>query len=78
VTDLAPADLLIQRAGRLWRHDRGERRIDGPVMLVVSPEPVDAPTSDWIKAVLPGTGFVYGDHACFGDRPARCFDAARL
>jgi CRISPR-associated endonuclease/helicase Cas3 len=63
VTDLAPADLLIQRAGRLWRHDRGERCVDGPTLQVVSPEPVDDPTSNWIKAVLPGTGFVYGDHA---------------
>jgi CRISPR-associated endonuclease/helicase Cas3 len=63
VTDLAPADLLIQRAGRLWRHDRGQRCIDGPALLVVSPEPVDAPMVDWIKGVLPGTGFVYGDHA---------------
>jgi CRISPR-associated endonuclease/helicase Cas3 len=63
VTDLAPADLLIQRAGRLWRHDRGERCVDGPTLLVVSPEPVDDPTPNWIKAVLRGTGFVYGDHA---------------
>lgn len=63
VTDLAPADLLIQRAGRLWRHERGSRCVDGPELLVVSPEPVDDPTTNWIKAVLPGTGLVYRDHA---------------
>jgi CRISPR-associated endonuclease/helicase Cas3 len=63
VTDLAPADLLIQRAGRLWRHERGERCVDGPALLVVSPEPVDDPPATWITAALPGTGFVYGDHA---------------
>jgi CRISPR-associated endonuclease/helicase Cas3 len=63
VTDLAPADLLIQRAGRGWRHDRGKRCVDGPTLLVISPEPVDDPTPNWIKAVLPGTGFAYGDHA---------------
>lgn len=64
VTDLAPADLLIQRAGRLWRHDRPlPRCVAGPELLVVSPEPVDDPPAHWIKAALPGTAAVYRDHA---------------
>ena len=63
VTDLAPVDLLIQRAGRLWRHDRGPRQVLGPELLVISPEPVETPTQGWIKDVLPGTGSVYRDHA---------------
>jgi CRISPR-associated endonuclease/helicase Cas3 len=64
VTDLAPADLLIQRIGRLWRHDRGYPRcVPGPELLVISPEPVDDPSADWIKAALPGTASVYRDHA---------------
>jgi CRISPR-associated endonuclease/helicase Cas3 len=64
VTDLAPADLLIQRAGRLWRHERGHPRcVPGPTLLVISPEPVVDPSANWIKAALPGTAAVYGDHA---------------
>ncbi len=63
VTDLAPVDLLIQRAGRLWRHARGPRVVNGPELLVVSPDPVAAPTSDWISGPQPGTAAVYRDPA---------------
>jgi CRISPR-associated endonuclease/helicase Cas3 len=63
VTDLAPADLLIQRAGRLWRHQRDDRPVAAPELLVVSPDPVDDPKRDWIAASLPGTAAVYRDPA---------------
>lgn len=33
-TDLAPIDLLLQRAGRLWRHSRGARPLAQPVLIV--------------------------------------------
>jgi len=62
-TDLAPADLLIQRAGRLWRHHRTARPIDGPELLVISPAPVEDPGPSWLRSVLPGTAAVYRDPA---------------
>jgi CRISPR-associated endonuclease/helicase Cas3 len=62
-TDLAPMDLLIQRAGRLWRHERGQRPVEGPELLVVSPEPVDEPAAGWLREALPGTAAVYRDPA---------------
>ena len=50
VTDLAPIDLLIQRAGRLHRHARGAgerpRRLERPTLAVVRP-----PASDGVSEV---------------------------
>ncbi|MDE0456274.1 MAG: CRISPR-associated helicase Cas3' [Chromatiales bacterium] len=62
VTDLAPVDLLIQRAGRLWRHDRRDRE-GRPELLVVAPEPVDDADEQWFGRVFLRAKYVYPDHA---------------
>jgi CRISPR-associated endonuclease/helicase Cas3 len=33
-TDLAPIDLILQRAGRLWRHARKSRPVSEPILLI--------------------------------------------
>lgn len=62
-TDLAPIDLLIQRAGRLWRHPWRERPIAGPRLLVVSPDPDGAVDAQWFSTVFPKASAVYANHA---------------
>jgi CRISPR-associated endonuclease/helicase Cas3 len=36
VTDLAPTDMLLQRMGRLWRHERKNRPLNKPVYWIIS------------------------------------------
>ena len=62
VTDLAPVDLLVQRAGRLWRHDRPERA-GRPELLVAAPPAAADPDERWYARMFPRAAYVYRDHA---------------
>lgn len=73
VTDLAPIDRVIQRAGRLRRHRRAAdgsplpdpARADErgePVLWVLVPAWADEPAADWFKAMFPKAAAVYPHH----------------
>ena len=62
ITDLAPIDLVVQRAGRLWRH--GFRQRSGRMeLLVVGPEPTVDAGEAWFSDAFPKAAYVYKDHA---------------
>ncbi len=73
VSDLAPVDRIIQRAGRLARHRRtadGTPQADAdapdargePVLWLLAPPWSDAPEAGWFKSTFPKAATVYPHH----------------
>ncbi|MGL1834882.1 CRISPR-associated helicase Cas3' [Rhodocyclaceae bacterium SMB388] len=73
ISDLAPIDRLIQRAGRLQRHPRsmdGARLADPqaadqrgqPCLWVHGPAWTDTPAANWFKQAFPKAASVYPHH----------------
>lgn len=70
VSDLAPIDLLIQRAGRRMRHIRdtdgnraSEEGREAAPFYVLTPQLNEPITEQWCHSPMPGTAAVYRNHA---------------
>lgn len=79
VTDLAPIDALIQRAGRLWRHmdirPANGRPVPSAILHVLSADPNDVSDSHWGQAQTGASEYVYGTSLLWKTAVA-IFDAA--
>lgn len=63
ITELAPTDMLLQRLGRLWRHERQNRPVTSPRVCIMeeslSLEDFEMLTPEKIKKRLGSKAFVY-------------------
>ena len=81
ISDLAPIDLIIQRAGRLWRHldmrPPNSRPLEEPRILLVSPDPDAVEDANWLEPALGKAAWVY-QHAIMWRSAKALFDVKRI
>ncbi len=65
LSEIAPADMLLQRIGRLWRHERSSRPVESPELAIVCSRMSvlpDGMTSDSVPEFFGRGCFVYAPY----------------
>jgi CRISPR-associated endonuclease/helicase Cas3 len=76
VSDLAPTDMLLQRMGRLWRHERSSRKAEEPEFWIRTPTIPEDATAKELKQILGRSARVYAPYvllrtsSVFSNRPS--------
>lgn len=82
ISDLAPVDLIIQRAGRMWRHldkhPAKRRPVERPHILLVSPDPAQIDDEKWLEPVLGKAASVYQPVGVMWRSAKALFDAEQI
>lgn len=78
ITDLAPIDLMIQRAGRLWRHARAARPVHAPELVVLSPDTNGEIDKGWYRTLSHRAAAVYDHHGIVWRSAKVLFETERI
>jgi len=59
ISEMVPSDLMFQRMGRLWRHNRSERPCKAPVFCWIDHGLRDAKSAKDVKTCAGSNGYIY-------------------
>ena len=59
ISEMVPSDLMFQRMGRLWRHNRSERPCKAPVFCWIDHGLRDAKSAKDVKMCASSNGYIY-------------------